>query len=175
MNCLLWKGISSVTLTCQTIRPTKRVHSSYQESSPTQLQFWNTQSPASQGTGSLAPQTKTSMGGRSRTQAAHQMFLTSLLSSISQWDTTPNSTVRWNRIEYLEEPPRRTQGPVFYSCKPLDTREKPFLYLQFIRSFHIYLVSCLYCSSRHIFMTNCVPNEFDFPTLSTYRLQHAPL
>lgn len=64
----------------------------------TQHQFCNAQSPGPQCTANLAPQTKSFMGGRSRTQAAHQMYLASLLSSITQWDTAPNSTDRWDRI-----------------------------------------------------------------------------
>lgn len=95
MNCLLWKEASSTTMTCQTIRPAKRVHCLYQTQA--QHQVWKSQSPEPQGTGSLAHQTKTFMGGRSKTQAAHQMFLESLLSSITQWDTAPNSTDRWDK------------------------------------------------------------------------------
>lgn len=41
----------------------------------TQHQFWNAQSPGPQCTANLAPQTKSFTGGRSRTQAAHQMYV----------------------------------------------------------------------------------------------------
>lgn len=93
MNCLLWKEASSVTMPCQTIRSAKRVHCSYQE--PRLKHSTRSGIPSLL---SLRVLAKALMGGRSRTQAAHQMFLGNFLSSITQWDTAPNSTDRWDRI-----------------------------------------------------------------------------